>query len=455
MNESQIQKGTTGEDTVSVRATRAAQVESTERPLGAVQRRGLDQQLLDYYGLNEQPFGVTPDPRFLYFGSKHRQALDALNYSTELNRGFVTLIAKPGMGKTSLLFHYLEALGDRVRTAYLFQTDCDTTEMMRYVLAELDLTGKGMDLPEMRALLSQILLDKIGAGQRFVLVIDEGQNLDEKVLESVRLLSNFETPSMKLMHIVLAGQPQLADKLAKPSMTQLRQRVSFSIRLEPFCRGEVDQYVNHRLRVAGYNGPPLFSAGARTMIAERSGGIPRVINNMCFCAMSYAWALKQKTIDREIMSEVLDDLDAEPRIEKEKEKEVPAAITPPATISPLETKPVVSKSAEPLGFALSPIPSRGKMPRIAVVFSAIFVLAWIMMQPSVQRWMESSYNEVSNSPRRFLAPTNDQTAPDPRSAVGPAGPMTTPKADGSSEVPIRRSPSQKERRTTVKDGGRN
>src|SRR6202451_3843375 len=106
---------------------------------------------LEYYRLCEQPFGVTPDPRFLYLGAKHRQALDVLNYSTELNRGFVTLIAKPGMGKTSLLFRYLEGLGDTVRTAYLFQTDCDSTDLMRYLLAELDLNGKGMDLPEMRA----------------------------------------------------------------------------------------------------------------------------------------------------------------------------------------------------------------------------------------------------------------------------------------------------------------
>src|ERR1700693_2812665 len=146
--------------------------ENSGSPAGAVERRGVDRLFLEYYGLIEQPFGVTPDLRFLYLGPKHRQALDVLNFGTELNRGFLTLIAKPGMGKTSLLFHYLEGLRDKARTVFLFQTDGDATELMRYVLAEIGLDGKGMDLPEMRAVLSQVLMSEMRAGRRFVLVID-------------------------------------------------------------------------------------------------------------------------------------------------------------------------------------------------------------------------------------------------------------------------------------------
>src|SRR5580700_4534538 len=190
MNEPEIRKEVAEEDASSVRPVGSAPVGIVKRPLGGVvERRGLDRLLLDYYGLNEQPFGVTPDPRFLYLGAKHRQALDVLNYSTELNRGFVTLIAKPGMGKTYLLFHYLEGLRDKARTVFLFQTDGDSSELMRYLLADLGLNAKGMDLPEMRAVLSQVLMSEMQAGRRFVLVIDEAQNLDEKVLESIRLLS--------------------------------------------------------------------------------------------------------------------------------------------------------------------------------------------------------------------------------------------------------------------------
>jgi len=121
--------------------------------------------------------------------------------------------------------------------------------------------------------------------------------------------SCFEKPSMKLMQIVLAGQPQLAERLAKPSMAQLRQRVSFAIRIEPLTRYEIDQYINHRLCVAGYTGLPLFHVGAQALLAERSEGIPRNINNLCFCAMSFAWAMKQERIDRETLRDALSDLD--------------------------------------------------------------------------------------------------------------------------------------------------
>jgi general secretion pathway protein A len=269
---------------------------------------------LDYFGLNEQPFGVTPDPRFLYLGPKHRQALAALDYGTEAERGFLALIAQPGMGKTSLLFQYLQDLHTKARTAFVFQTDGDSRDLMRYLLADLGLSDAGKDLPEMHALLNRTLLEEVRAGRQFVLVIDEAQNLDEKVLESVRLLSNFETPQKKLMQIVLAGQPQLAARLASPSMAQLRQRISFIIRIEPLAHEEVAAYVDHRLFVAGYKGPSLFTEGARLLIAEHSQGIPRNINNLCFNALTLGWALKQRTIDREMLCDIVADLDLNPAI---------------------------------------------------------------------------------------------------------------------------------------------
>jgi len=283
----------------------------------------LERRFLDYWGLNEQPFGVTPDPRFLYLSPTHRQALAALTYGTELSRGFLTLIAKPGMGKTSLLFRYLAGLRNKARTAFLFQTVGDARDLMCYLLADLGLDGAGKDLPKIHSILNQFLMEEMRAGRRLVLVIDEAQNLDERVLESVRLLSNVETAGTKLMQIVLAGQPQLAERLVKSSMVQLRQRVSFSIRIEPLTREEVNAYVGHRLWVAGYKGSSLFSAGAGTLLAERSEGIPRNISNMCFCAMSHAWATPAKTIDREMMRDVLAELDPGPPNE---ETELPAEI---------------------------------------------------------------------------------------------------------------------------------
>jgi type II secretory pathway predicted ATPase ExeA len=399
--------------------------ENSERPIGVVETRGTDQLFLDYYGLNEQPFGVTPDLRFLYLGAKHRQALDVLNFGTELNRGFLTLIAKPGMGKTSLLFQYLEGLRDKARTVFLFQTDCDSTELMRYVLAELGLNGKGMDLPEMREVLSQVLLREMQAGRRFVLVIDEAQNLDEKVLEFIRLLSNFETPWMKLMHIVLAGQPQLADRLAKPSMDQLRQRISFAIRIEPFTRAEVDLYVDHRLWVAGYKGSPLFSVGARALLAEQSQGIPRVINNMCFCAMSYAWAMKRKTIDRDTMGEVLADLNPASHVEKETKIEKESL----PTRLPVERKPSVLQKPQPIGLTLKAPSSRSWISMIVAAGLVAVALGFWGFQPSVEKWIGASYNSISTAVRNFLVPTSAPVSAAPAPSVSPDNSSTSPKPE--------------------------
>src|SRR6202161_2287949 len=139
--------------------------------------------LLNYFKLTEEPFGVTPDPRFLYFGSQHREALASLAYGTESNRGFLALIAKPGMGKTSLLYQYLESLRGKARIAFPFRTDCDSRDFIRYVLLDLGIDASGKDLPAMHEALNQVLFEEMRAGRRFVLVIDEAQNLEEDVLE--------------------------------------------------------------------------------------------------------------------------------------------------------------------------------------------------------------------------------------------------------------------------------
>ena len=290
--------------------------------------------LLNYFNLAEEPFGVTPDPRFLFLGKQHREAMASLAYGTESNRGFLALIAKPGMGKTSLLHHYLEGLRGKARTAFVFRSDCNSRELIRQILLDLGVDTSSNDLPVMYDSLNQILTEEMNRGRRFVLVIDEAQNLDEQTLESIRLLSNFETPWKKLMQIVIAGQPGLAEKLTRPSMTQLRQRISMVMRLEPLNREEISSYIDHRLWVAGCERPNLFTAGARASIAEYSEGIPRRINNICFNAMSLACALKQRTIERAIVAEALADLDLDSLIEK------PSAVTGAPKEGSIQVTPV-------------------------------------------------------------------------------------------------------------------
>lgn len=267
--------------------------------------------ILGHFGLDEQPFGVTPDPRFLYLGRQHREALASLVYGTEANRGFLALIAPPGMGKTSLLFQYMEGLRSKARTAFLFQTDCDSRELLRHILRDLGLDASGKDLPSMHEMLNGVLEEEMRLGRRFVLVIDEAQNLDEKGLEAIRLLSNFETPWAKLMHIVIAGQPQLAEKLGRTSMAQLRQRIASFIGLRSFSAEETNAYIDHRLRIAGYSGPSLLTRGARRMVAKYSRGIPRNINHLCFGAMSLAYAAGKKQIDAKMAREAARDLEIE------------------------------------------------------------------------------------------------------------------------------------------------
>lgn len=274
---------------------------------------------LEHFGLIEQPFGVTPDPRFLYLGKKHREALASLVYGTETNRGFLALIAKPGMGKTTLLYQYLENMRGRARSAFLFQTEGDTRTLMRHLLMDLGLESDGKDLAGMHGLLNRFLVEEMSAGRRFILVIDEAQNLDERVLEFVRLLSNFETPWKKLIHIVISGQPQLAERLTARSMEQLRQRISSIIRIEPFTAEETCDYIRHRLWIGGHAGPSLFTAGAQLLIARKSGGIPRNINNLCFHSMSLAYALGRKLVDSLVVREALADL------------EIPSLSEPPKT----------------------------------------------------------------------------------------------------------------------------
>jgi len=302
---------------------------------------------LKYFGLREQPFGVTPDPRFLYLSAAHREALASLYYGIEANRGFLGLIARPGMGKTTILFHLLEKFRSSARTAFLFQTQCTSREFLRFLLGELGYEDDSQDFVRMHEEFNKRLLQEARAGNRMIVVIDEAQNLDASVLETVRLLSDFETPRAKLLHIILAGQPELADKLASPGLAQLRQRVSIVNGLDTLPSWEVKNYIEHRLRVGGYEGEPLFTADAYEEIARFSEGIPRNINNFCFNALSLACALRKRVVDDEVVKEVMSDLDiskltsygaaAQALAARHETTLEPAPAPPPPNVQPIRT----------------------------------------------------------------------------------------------------------------------
>lgn len=265
--------------------------------------------ILNHFNLHAQPFGVTPDPGYLYYTPTHREALAGLLYGIESGLGFIALTAEPGMGKTTILIEALSRLGETARTVFLFQLIQTPTELFRALLIDLgeeDPQGTLIDL-EMR--LNEILVKQKESGQRLVVVLDEAQNLDHSVLEAVRMLSNFETARHKLLQVILCGQQQLADRLAEPELLQLRQRISIFATLKPLTQLETASYIEHRLKVAGYESSnPLFTQRAISLIARYSGGIPRNINNLCFNALSIGYALGKNAIDAEAVREVIGDL---------------------------------------------------------------------------------------------------------------------------------------------------
>jgi len=321
--------------------------------------------LLDYYGLNEQPFGVTPDPRYLFFSEGHREALAAIYYAIEERRGFSALVAKPGMGKTTLLFRLLESLQESARTAFLFQAGQDSRDFLDSLVRDLGIAAKSTDLPALHDALNTMLVKEMEENRRVVVVIDEAQNLTEQMLEQVRLLSNFETPAAKMIHIVLAGQPGLADKLASPALTQLRQRVGSVAHLPVLNLKEITQYVDHRLSAAGYRGPQLFASDALENIAAISEGIPRNINSICFQSLSLGFVYQKRQIDTAIVREVSRDLElrketqprhAGPRVTGSRNTAGTRPRTPPALAPATTTWPAFPAAAQAADFGYYGMP---------------------------------------------------------------------------------------------------
>src|SRR5665213_3744134 len=270
--------------------------------------------LSQYFGFTREPFGATPDPRCIYPSHTHNEALASLKYGFLSNRGFTAMIAPPGLGKTTLLLRFLEDIRESTRSVFLFDidADCEPRDFLAYILRDIGIIP-GSSSSEMHEQLSDALVKETRAGRKFVVVIDEAQNLSDAVLERVRLLTNFETSRGKLMQIVLSGQPQLSDKLIQPSLVQLRQRISTICRLEPLSAEETVAYIGYRLKQAGYDGEPLFANDALKLITEASQGTPRTINNLCFNALSLCRALNSKQVDGTMVSEVIADLQLTPQ----------------------------------------------------------------------------------------------------------------------------------------------
>jgi general secretion pathway protein A len=267
-----------------------------------VESRGF---LLQHFGFQEDPFRVSPDARYLFPSQTHLEALASLENGFYNNRGFIAMIAPPGMGKTTLLYRFLEDTRETARSVFLFDidADCEPRDFVGYILRDLGITP-AKSSSEMHKQLGDALIAETQEGRKCVVVIDEAQNLSDAVLERVRLLTNFETSQGKLLQIILSGQPQLTDKLLQASLVQLRQRVSTVCRLELLTAEETVAYIDYRLRQAGYDGEPLFTEDALKLIAEAGQGTPRTINNLCYNSLALCSEKKSKQVDAEMVAKV-------------------------------------------------------------------------------------------------------------------------------------------------------
>jgi general secretion pathway protein A len=266
---------------------------------------------LEYYGLKEPPFNITPNPRFLFFSAKHREAFNHLLYGIRERKGFVQLTGEVGAGKTTLCRALLEQLGPDFSTALILNPILDADQLVKAIAMELNLEVKGLDRLETVAEINRFLLQQVEHRKDTVLIIDEAQALPRELLEQVRLLSNLETDERKLLQIVLMGQPELRARLNDHGLRQLRQRITVRYHLHPLKYSEVAQYIIHRLQVSGANGKPSFTTPAVWRIHRYSRGIPRLINAVCDKCLLAGYVQRRDKIDFQMVGRAVRELEGQ------------------------------------------------------------------------------------------------------------------------------------------------
>lgn len=263
-----------------------------------------------FYGFHESPFNITPDPRFLFFSDRHREAFEHLLFGIRERKGFIQITGEVGAGKTTLCRAVLEELGPNFVTALVLNPFLTSAQLLRTILTELGLKPQGDRVAQLEQL-NRFLLDELAAGRDVVLLIDEAQDLEAELLEQIRLLSNLETDQRKLLQIVLIGQPELKQKLDDHRLRQLRQRITVRYHLDPLSRSELERYIRHRLQVAGGNGRPEFSPWALGAVYRYTGGVPRLINAVCDKALLAGFVAGEDVLGWRLVRRAIRELEGE------------------------------------------------------------------------------------------------------------------------------------------------
>jgi general secretion pathway protein A len=264
-----------------------------------------------FYQLAEDPFNLTPDPKFHYVNESTREAMASILHGIKARKGFITLVGEAGTGKTTLLKRVVDEIEGETQVVFVFNPGVSFDELLEFICTELGIDTMGSRRLTLLERLNAYLLDQLTDGRNVVVMIDEAQVLDDKVLEELRLLSNLETAKEKILQILLAGQPELEEKLRKPQLRQLRQRVASRATLKPMRANEIGAYVETRLTSAGADRDDFFSPGALRKVWQASKGIPRVVNVICDNAMMIAFAEGKKRITATMMTEAIHDLEGQ------------------------------------------------------------------------------------------------------------------------------------------------
>lgn len=259
-----------------------------------------------YYGLKEKPFSIQPDPDFLFFGLRHSMAYAMLEYGIQNRAGFSVVCGEVGCGKTTLVRHLLNNIGDEVKVGIVYNTHSHIDDLLSWIMLAFDQAYEGKSHLGLFDAFQQFLIKTYSEGKRAVLIVDEAQNLTMQALESLRMLSNINADKHQLLQIVLVGQPELRTLLKKPELRQFFQRVSVDFYIPPLETFEVDKYISHRLQIAGRE-TPLFTPAATKLIAEQAHGIPRSINILCDTALVYGFSTNVEKIDVGLIREVIRD----------------------------------------------------------------------------------------------------------------------------------------------------
>jgi len=300
-----------------------------------------------HFGFSEKPFELTPDPKFIYLSHELNEIKATLIVGAHHRRGFVLLVGNPGTGKTTMLNSLMDETHPNTNYAYIFNPALDFNELLHSILLELNIASADENLSRTQAMhrLNHFVIEQYKKQRKTVIIIDEAQYLEKDLLESVRLLSNLETRKQKLIQVILSGQPELVEKLRDPKLKQLAQRIGLRCQTQPLNVKEVSEYIDHRLRIAGYRGPGLFTLKAKNQIWEFSEGIPRIINIVCENSLIGAYSENKKSITGYAVNETIEDLkvidleasNQNQNIRMEKTRSFPGVSTPEISLSHPDT----------------------------------------------------------------------------------------------------------------------